>query len=288
MSEDRTLDPDRGAWLFEPRPSLRGLIFAAVARDTRKLKLEARDRYNCLPASPFCALTFIFEGGLHLIGETGEIAKAPLPALNFSGPQRRPMLSYAPGPVHALTVVFYPDAWREVSGFDAPKFADIFVPAEAALDERTHASLAALLPGRADPQEKWRVVEEQIEELFGPRAANGPVPFVRDWTRSLFARAALSSAGRSARQAQRRLKSWTGLSRSQLEAHARVEALFERTHGAAGPVNLAELAAEAGYADQSHMGREIKRLTGVSPAELIGRIRSEERYWLYRLLGERY
>jgi NAD(P)-dependent dehydrogenase (short-subunit alcohol dehydrogenase family) len=48
------------------------------------------------------------------------------------------------------------------------------------------------------------------------------------------------------------------------------------------------LAAEAGYADQAHMGREVRRITGMPPAKIVNLIATEESYWPYRLLGERY
>ena len=38
---------------------------------------------------------------------------------------------------------------------------------------------------------------------------------------------------------------------------------------AAGRTSLAGVAAELGYADQSHLGRECRRLSGSSPAELV-------------------
>ena len=39
---------------------------------------------------------------------------------------------------------------------------------------------------------------------------------------------------------------------------------------ASGRRDLAGLAADAGYADQSHLGREVRRLSGSTPAELAG------------------
>ena len=49
-----------------------------------------------------------------------------------------------------------------------------------------------------------------------------------------------------------------------------------------------DLAVEAGFADQSHMGRDLKRATGFSPVQLNQRILQNEAFWCYRLLGERF
>jgi AraC-like DNA-binding protein len=47
----------------------------------------------------------------------------------------------------------------------------------------------------------------------------------------------------------------------------------ELTHGGPGLMSggtLADLAAEAGYADQAHLSRECLRLTGLTPRDLLG------------------
>ena len=42
----------------------------------------------------------------------------------------------------------------------------------------------------------------------------------------------------------------------------------------AGETSLARVAAESGYADQSHFNRDVRALTGWTPAELLADIRS--------------
>lgn len=77
------------------------------------------------------------------------------------------------------------------------------------------------------------------------------------------------------------------MSRRRLDGFANVEALFERVTRDPGQ-DLAALAADHGFADQSHMGREVRRVTGISPARLNSLIRTEEAFWCYRLFGERF
>jgi len=105
--------------------------------------------------------------------------------------------------------------------------------------------------------------------------------------RSLATRAAHSAAGASVRQLQRRMRDWTGQSQRDLQLFSRVETAFlHRLHQASGPeASLAAAAAEAGYADQSHMGREIRRVTGLSPARFEERMATDEAFWYYRLIA---
>jgi len=105
------------------------------------------------------------------------------------------------------------------------------------------------------------------------------------WTEALVVRAATSAAGRSLRQLERRIKAWAGLPMRELRAVSRAEAAFHAVAAAegGGGVNWADIAAGSDYADQSHLCRETRRLTGFSPEDLRRRIHAEEAFWAYRL-----
>ena len=53
-------------------------------------------------------------------------------------------------------------------------------------------------------------------------------------------------------------------------------------------LDLADMAADLGYSDQSHMGRNVKEITGFSPAEFMDRYDEDETFWSFRLMGIRY
>ena len=53
---------------------------------------------------------------------------------------------------------------------------------------------------------------------------------------------------------------------------------FQRFLTGAGTANLARLAAEAGYADQAHLAREVRALAGLSPSDLLRERRSAEEF----------
>jgi AraC-like DNA-binding protein len=113
---------------------------------------------------------------------------------------------------------------------------------------------------------------------------------LQDWSFALLGRAAKSGIGKSVRQVERRIKAWTGQPYRDLDLHGRVEQLFAvaRQAQASGNNDLASIAAEACYADQSHMGRDVRRATGYSPSKLNSLIEHDETFWCYRLLGERF
>jgi AraC-like DNA-binding protein len=82
------------------------------------------------------------------------------------------------------------------------------------------------------------------------------------------------------------VKAWAGLSKRELRGLAHAEAGFiqsqaERMRDA--EASFADLAALTGYADQAHLSRITRKVTGLSPTELLKAINEQESYWPYRL-----
>jgi len=82
------------------------------------------------------------------------------------------------------------------------------------------------------------------------------------------------------------MKRWTGQSGRALRAFAQLEDLHSLRMREPNTA-MAEIAAEAEFSDQSHMGRAVKKATGFSPGKLNRLIDTSESFWCYRLLGER-
>jgi AraC-like DNA-binding protein len=73
----------------------------------------------------------------------------------------------------------------------------------------------------------------------------------------------------SERQLERRFADHVGYGPKTLQRILRLQHVVRQleSHGTAG--RLAEVAASAGYADQSHLSRETRRLTGLTPRQLV-------------------
>ena len=259
-----------------------GCLFAAVHRDTRGADLAPEDRLNHFPASVLVAVSLISEGEIFLLPPGCDWRRASdqpaLQRLTVTGPTDLPMTSWAAGGVRATTFAFYPDAWRQLGG--AKDYSDIPASIAGAIDRFEAAG---------NSNAGWAAFCNHLTPIWAKsRAASWPgAAGISDWTRSLTARVALSTRGRSLRAFERRLKRLSGHSRRTLAFHAAFENLHRISRRHAGEP-LAEIAAEAGYADQSHMGRAVRRATGFSPAYLNRAIETEEAFWCYRLLGERF
>ena len=152
--------------------------------------------------------------------------------------------------------------------------AALGVPLSDLLDQRVDAAdLPAVpggrLPGSLDPAEALRRVALIAASMVAERP---PDPLVLGAARLLGrpgARAdeAAARLGIGERQLRRRCQAAVGYGPRMLARVLRFRRFLARID-APGPVDLAAIAAETGYADQAHLTRESTRLAGLPPAAL--------------------
>lgn len=270
------------ARLHVPPPALTACVHIAIQRDTRALTLTSAERINMYPASPLPSLSWILDGQLHMVDvDGGAPARArtePLPALVFAGPFRKPAASWSPGPIRALMVSFYPDALVRLWGIRLQDYVDTVVPAEHVLPPEALAALS----GIGDSDAPLDTLEARLMHLWQDAQQDTGIVGIRSWLTSLTTRGAGTPLGVGMRQVQRRIKNLTGQSQRDLELYARIEEAF--AYAVHHAQDLASIAANTGYSDQSHLGREVKRVTGLSARQLRDRTFQDEAFWLYRLL----
>jgi AraC-like DNA-binding protein len=279
-----------------PRPAVAGCVFCTIVRDTRGVALDQSQRFNFFPASPLCCVAWVLAGDCHLIGEPEQMERpwtgTGMPGLAVFGPQLGPLTSWNPAGTHMVTMAFYPDAFAAMTGLDLSEFAGRMAPAEAVLPQSMLEACRDFPDdiGREGVESGVAILEDRIESIWSAARPAGTrqMRWIKDWSRSLASRAALSDLGRSTRQIARRVKSWTGVSQRDLRGLGHTEQLYARLHEAiaAGDVDWAGLAAASGFADQAHMIRQLRRHTGFTPEQLRQSTRTHEAFWGYRLLGE--
>lgn len=268
--------------LVRPRLSLGSCIRGFVARSTLGRDLQGEALMNHLPASLWCAITWFIEGTAEW-ADTGAIAGR----ISFCGPRTRPATSINHGPVETLTLVVVPDALHALTGLNASTLVDRSC---SEVDKLFNAEWMCMLNGvleQKNRQDRVRLVEDFIEARWRALDLQSwrSVETCRGWVEGLALRAFTSGAGRSVRQAHRRVLVWAGLPIGRLMGLARAEqALIDaQVEQARKRLSWGSLAADAGYADQAHLCREIRRLTGLSPKSLLSRIENDEAFWIYRL-----
>ena len=279
-------------WL--PQLSLTGCLRGMMTRDTRHANLTPSQNFNYFPATPLCSISWWMHGrGERVLGPFPERAaalddaRAPITSrIALGGPFNLPLASWNPGPMQGVVLMFMPDALQLMTGFDPATHMNRFSDIRESLPPDWCEICEAVL---ADPDDTTRM--RRIEAFLEPRwsAVRPRQPMAghryRDWAHGLALRAAQSPAGTSLRQLERRIKLWAGQPMRELQGLSKIERAFFEAAAAeeAGRLDLATLAADSGYADQSHLTRVTRRMTGFSPAELHRRIRTEEPFWPYRV-----
>lgn len=275
------------ARLLAPRASLGGCVRAYICRSTLGADLLAHERLNFFPATPMCSITWFVQGEAVMapVAEPEQVCPMPGPVM-FSGPHTEPYVCSNPGPVQVFMLAFMPDALAALTGVDVAASVDRVVPLSQVLDAEWCAMAQRVLHAQSDA-ERVQQVEAFLEPRWQAARHGGAVRTGRfhDWMQSLAVRLAASGAGQSLRQVERRIKAHAGLSLRHLRHFSRAEAVFfeARSGHADAPVDWAGVAAQTGFSDQAHLCREVRRVSGLSPAELHRRVECDEAFWIYRI-----
>lgn len=289
---DPGLIPSGTLWL--PRASLSACVRGAMVRSTLGHSLNDAQRINHFPASPLCSLSWWFEGSSYALApaQPGQPVSLDGPRLPMpgrwvlTGPHTRPGASWCPGPVHAMMVMLMPDALHLLTELEPSEMIDRFVDASTVLPPDWLA-MCQRVQEASDDAQRLALLEDFLEPRWQACRPALPLQAQRytDWALHLAQRAALSGPGRSLRQLERRIKRWAGLPLRELRGMGRAEQAFFDVvaQQAQGTLSWAQVAADNGYADQSHLCRVTRRITGFSPEALREGIEKEEPFWAYRI-----
>lgn len=279
--------------LIEPIRALSSCLLLGLVRDTRGVGLSDEDRHNHFFTSPYCTITCFIEGESQMVSPSWNNG-AGLPRINVQGPNTVPLVSYNPGPLYVLGFAFRNDAFYALTGISPETIKDQMLDGEKILSGNLVDLIEnSLLNNALDEAGRLSTFQAGLEQLWAQRRASNFGRFgdrVSDWANYMVGQLAKSSSAKSARQFQRKIKKMSGLSQRDLNQFARQENIFERTISlrAGEQTDLSQIALESGFSDQSHMGREVRRITGKSPRQINQLIQTKESYWCYRLMESYY
>ncbi len=276
------------ARLYLAPPTLHGAVAAIVSRDTRGPELSDAQRLSHFPATPLVSLSW-FHGMDVGMAEPGGWQPFGA-AIMLSGSQSRPGVSWTPTGGRSGMACFPADAAQALFGLDLAALHDRFVPAHAVLNARWQQLLAALAQA-GDDAATLAALEHHLAEPWQALQAE-PSPMVslrrlgRHWVERLAWQAYQWRRTLSPRQVERRILAHSGRSLRQWQSLVRTEGAFfaaRERHAAGQPFDWAGLAQDEGFADQAHLCRETKRITGFSPSDFARRYIEDESFWLYRI-----
>jgi len=187
-----------------------------------------------------------------------------------AGPNTGPVPFLVPPGTTIIGVRFRPGRAPAGLGVPASDLLDSRVPLDAVWNG---AAARRLQEAGADRGEKVRLellLEELERRLVGACPEDAAVDAVIRWAvaGSQGSRPIATDLGVSGRQLLRRFRARVGYGPRTLLRVLRFQRFLTLASHMPG-AGLARLAAEAGYADQPHLTREVRRLGGITPAELL-------------------
>ncbi|WP_323122894.1 helix-turn-helix domain-containing protein [Burkholderia alba] len=271
--------------------ALQGAVVVVVHRDTRGAGLTDAQRLTHFPASPLVSLSWVGSSA-GLVEPTGGAPRwRPFGAtVMLSGSQSRPLTSWAPADGRGGMICFTADVARTLFGLEPAALHDRFVAAADVLGADWHPFLDALRDAADDA-----ATQAALEQHLAPRwrtlqGSASPLPSLRrlgrHWVERLAWQAREWRRTSSPRQVERRIKAHSGRSLREWQALVKTEGVFftaRERYEAGEPFDWVGLAQDEGFADQAHLSRTIRRITGFSPSEFIRRFGEDESFWLYRL-----
>ncbi|TVT40953.1 helix-turn-helix domain-containing protein [Amycolatopsis rhizosphaerae] len=170
----------------------------------------------------------------------------------------RPMV---PG-THLRAVRFRTEALAAALGLPAPEVTDLFVPLSSALPSRTARRLT---------EQVWEGRFTEVLRTLCPSPVEARVRHTvrRLWSSGTTLAALAVEIGIGERQLRRLVLANTGLAPKAVQRVGRFKRFLRAAEAGHGPGSLAGHAAAAGYADQAHLAREVRELTGLAPGALL-------------------
>jgi AraC-like DNA-binding protein len=206
------------------------------------------------------------------LGEGG--ASDAQPAAFLAGPMTRPLHLAAPARVRTLGIRFRPGGVGALTDAPLSELADRDVPLEDLAGPGPARRLAERLAQAVDDEG----ISRAVGDLFAESAhrASAPDPAVRRAIQVILRRrgdvgmdslAALS--GRSRRSLERRFEAAVGMPPKRLARIIRFQRVL-REAPAAAAAGWVDVAIACGYADQSHLIRDFRELSGQAPTVFLG------------------
>jgi AraC-like DNA-binding protein len=185
------------------------------------------------------------------------------------GPQQRALGRPFSADVVVVGVRFAPGVGPALLGVPGHELADLH-PSLTALDSRAAGALARDLRAIEDPADAPAALAWAIQKRI--RSSFSPDPLVARAS-ALLARPGARVQGVAAelalsrRHLERRFRELVGYGPKTLQRILRFQRLLDAL-GAGDAPGLAQIAPALGYADQPHLTRETRALSGFSPAQL--------------------
>jgi AraC-like DNA-binding protein len=283
---------DSLAQLYPAPTALSGAIVAVVTRNTCGIDLSDAQRLSHFPASPFVCLSWYSDTDFGLVTQNGHGTEWRRLDTNvlISGSQSGPTASWSRGSGRGGMIYFPINTATELFQIDVSMIQDRAICARRILGTTWFEMLDALVDSD-DDQVTLEIIERYLEPRWRPSHPRHSTTDIlrgagRQWVDGLARQANEWQRSRGTRQVERRIKALSGRSLREWQSLVGTEQAFFAARDRQESIKSLDWAAfalEAGFADQAHLSRAVKRITGFPPAEFARRFVEDESFWIYRL-----
>ncbi|ULQ54678.1 AraC family transcriptional regulator [Flavihumibacter fluvii] len=169
-----------------------------------------------------------------------------------------------------IIVVFQPAGMHILTGLPVDKLRDSFINTSAVFGESATILGEALLEALTD-SEKLRLLENFFREWLAhhPAVNDFPIQATLDYITAHYGKISMQQlekiSGFTERHIERKFQEYIGIAPKKYCNIIKLHAYLKYLKSATIKNKLTASAYEAGYADQSHLIREFKKLTGATP-----------------------
>jgi AraC-like DNA-binding protein len=192
------------------------------------------------------------------------------------GPWTKPFIAHLPAGSLVVGARFHPGAAGRLLSLPVSELLDLSVPLADVSNKDAVGSLSSIV-GLTDIRAKRAALESAMLRCLSwsrdpDRAVDVAIRAFADHPEARIERVS-RCLGMSSRQLQRRFRAAVGYGPKLFQSVLRFQRFLHIAAAANGTGTLVQSSVEAGYADQPHMTREVRRFSDTSPSVLLGTAR---------------
>lgn len=242
-----------------------------------------------MPSTPYWVLLWQLQGHLSIVQQGAATAPERLPSrATVFGPRNVPSTVISDDTYHVFFVVLLPGVMKELAGIEGTHWVNAHKDLNEVLGAASESLSEAMLNSR-DDVDRINLIERYLHSHLQAdwrKSFNAPARLTH-WLHHLSGVLWMTRACLSTRHVERRARQLTGLTLGSLRRMTRVEATLLHTWTKSAleqRVSWSEISQELRYADQSHMCREVRQVTGFTPQVLRQKCcdSEDEAFWFYR------
>ncbi|WP_286964898.1 AraC family transcriptional regulator [Flavobacterium sp. UBA4854] len=216
---------------------------------------------------------FVFSIKSRLISEITDEAKEYLPASFLYGQLNNFKDLYSENQITLIIVVFQPNGINQLLGIPASEFYNSIIPVEDVLGEKAIALQDKL--SEKNNQDQIELLNHFFSSMviakptYNQLIINNSLHFITSSKGHFFVKQLVEYTGFTERHLERKFKEYVGLNPKKFGSIVRLHHFLKLLKDKPSDINLTSIGYDAGFSDQSHLIKEFKKHTGITPREYL-------------------